>query len=141
MESKILFLLKDKQHHFNYLHKYWYNLKSFVHGLHAIYRLLYKVLYVYGSDGMCTKLKCHNLVYGPRTIAHNLLLFEELMKFTQIQVSIIGCIVCFKSDVHLQDTISWIFFCLVKFLDNIIWQDNCRQNMFQNGQPVQLNFI
>ena len=33
MESKILYLLQDIQHHFKYLHKYWYNLKYFVQSL------------------------------------------------------------------------------------------------------------
>ena len=106
MESRILYLLQDIQQCSKYLHKYWYNLKYFVRSLHAVYRLLYKVLKVCGTDGMCSRLKCHTLVHGPRSIVENLLLFEELVKFTQIQVAIIECLVQCKSSVQLQDHIS-----------------------------------
>ena len=109
MESKILYLLQDIQQHSKYLPKYWYNLKYFVRSLHAVYRLLYKVLKCSGTDGMCSRLKCHTLVHGPRSIVENLLLFEELVKFTQIQVAIIGCLVWCKSSMQLQDQISQIF--------------------------------
>ena len=141
MESKILYLLQDIKQCSKYLHKYWYNLKCFAGTLHAGCRLLYKVLKVYSTDGMCTRLKCHTLVHGQRSIAENLLHFEELVKFTEIQVAIIGCLVQCKSSVQLQDQIRQIFFHLVKFLDTLIWHDHQTQNIFRKGLPVQLNFM
>ena len=68
METTILEMLNDIQSRQSYLHKYWYNLKYFVQALHGVYQLLYKILVVYGNSSMRTKLKCHDLIKGPRTI-------------------------------------------------------------------------
>ena len=50
----------------NYLDQYWYNLKYFVKSLHAAYRVLYKLLFVYGDRNVCKKFKFHDLIYRPR---------------------------------------------------------------------------
>ena len=110
MEAKTLELLTDIQNRRTYLEKYWYNLKYYVHSLHAIYKLLYKMLTVYGNSSMKTRLKCHNLVDGPRTIKQNALLFQELIHFTQNQTQLLGAQICFDFSPKFQDTISRIFF-------------------------------
>ena len=141
MECTILEMLKDIEIHKKYLHNHWYILKYFVWCLHAVYRLLYKILSIYGSPGVYSKLKCHNLQAGPRPVVQNLFLFEELVVFTQIQTQIIGSIIQTKLSPAFQDTISRLFYCLTIFLNKIIWTDNCTSNTFRNGLPVKYNFI
>ena len=51
-----------------YLHEYWYILRYFVKSLHGAYRLLYKILLVYGDSNVCKKFIFHNLIDGPRCI-------------------------------------------------------------------------
>ena len=141
METTLLEMLKDVEMRCSYLHRYWYTLKYFVCGLHAVYRLLFKVLTVFGSSSMVSKLKCHNLENGPRPIGWNLEFFKELVVFTQIQIQIIGPIVRGKLNPDIQDTISQIFFQLTKFLNNMIWFYNRTGNVLHNGWPVQMHFI
>ena len=141
METTILEMLSDIQSRQCYLHKYWYNLKYFVRALHGVYQLLYKILFVYGNSSMRTKLKCHNLINGPRTIQQNLHLFKELVSFTQIQMQIIGSLVCFHLKVNFQDKISKLFFWLTTFLHKVIWYDNSTDKEMHNGLPVKLNFL
>ena len=141
METTILEMLNDIQSRQSYLHKYWYNLKYFVQALHRVYQLLYKILVVYGNSSMRTKLKCHNLINGPRTIWQNLLLFKELVSFTQIQTQLIGSLVWFHLKVNFQDTISELFFWLTTFLHKVIWFDNSTNNIMHNGLPVKFNFM
>ena len=108
METTLLEMLKDVEMRCSYLHRYWYTLKHFVCGLYAVYRLLFKVLTVFGSSSMASKLKCHNLENGPvwkRPIDQNLELFKELVVFTQIQIQIIGSILRGKLNPDIQDTI------------------------------------
>ena len=78
----------------------------------------------FGNSSMAHKLKCHNIQDRPRPIQQNLELFKELVVFTQIQIQMIGSIVWGKLNPDFQDTISQIFFRLMKFLNNIIWFDN-----------------
>ena len=141
MGCTILEMLKDIEIWKKYMHKHWYTLKYFVQCLHAVYRLLYKILSVYGSTGMCSKLKCHNLQEGPRPVAQNLDLFHELVRFMQIQTQIIGSIIWTKLSPGFQDTISRLFYCLTVFLNKITWNDNCTSNIFRNGLPVKYNFV
>ena len=86
----VLEMLKEIEIQKSYLHKHWYALKYFVRCLHAVYRLLYKILSVFGSPGMCSKLNCYNLIDGLRPITQNMDLFNELVVFTQIQTDMIG---------------------------------------------------
>ena len=51
-----------------YLHEYWYILRYFVKSLHGVYRLLYKILLVYGDSNVCKKFILHDLIDGPRPI-------------------------------------------------------------------------
>ena len=81
-------MLKDVGMRHSYLHRYWYTLKYFVHCLHAVYRLLFKVLTVFGNSSMVSKLKCHNLEDGPRPIDQNLELFKECVVFSQIKLKL-----------------------------------------------------
>ena len=141
METTILEMLKDIERRHSYLHKYWYTLQYFVHCLHAVYQLLFKVLSVFGNSSMASKLKCHNIQDGPRPIQQNLELFKELVVFTQIQIQMIGSIVWGKLNPDFQDTISQIFFWLTKFLNNIIWFDNRTDNVLCDGWPVQMYFL
>ena len=56
METTILEMLKDIGSRQYYLPHYWYMLKYFVRALHGVYRLLYKLLLIYGNSSMRTKL-------------------------------------------------------------------------------------
>ena len=105
MELKILELLKDVEARTQYIHKYWYNLKYFIQSLHGMYRLLYKVLCVFGNSSMRSKLSCHDLMNGSRPVKENLKLFKQLIVFTQIQTQLVGSIVCFDLRPHIQDQI------------------------------------
>ena len=108
-------MLKDMELRHCYLHKYWYTLRYFVCSVHAVYKLLFKILCVFGNSSMASKLKCYNLQDGPRPIVQNLELFKELVVFTQIQAQMIGLIVRGNLNLDFQDTISRIFFRLTKF--------------------------
>ena len=61
LEMTNLDMLKEIKRGKAHLDKHWYTLKHFVHSLHAVYRLLYKILSVFGSTGMCNKLSFHKL--------------------------------------------------------------------------------
>ena len=91
-------------------HGYWYMLKYFVRSLHVVYRLLYKLLLIYGNSSVRTKLKCHNLIGRPRTIHVNMCLFRELVTFTQIQTQLVASQVRFNLNPVFQDTVSRPFF-------------------------------
>ena len=54
-------ILKDIIRRKSYLHCYWYNLKYFVWALHAVYRLYYKIIVIYGNSSMAVKIYNHNL--------------------------------------------------------------------------------
>ena len=86
METTILEMMKDIENHQKYLHKYWYTLRHFVCSIHAVYRLMYKVLCIFGQKGMVSKLKFHHLLDGPRPIKLNLEIFKEISVFIQIQM-------------------------------------------------------
>ena len=90
---------------------------------------------------MRTKLKCHNLINGPRTIQQILQLLKELVSFTQIQMQLIGSLVHFHLKVNFQDIISKLFFQLTTFLHKVIWYDNSIEKEMCNGLPVKLNFL
>ena len=141
MEMTILEMLKDIEKRHSYLYKYWYTLWYFVHCLHTVYWLLFKVLSVFGNSSMASKLKCHNIQDGPRPIQQNLELFKELVVFTHIKIQMIGSIVWGKINLDFQDTLSQIFFWLTKFLNNIIWFDNRTDNVLHDWWPVQMHFL
>ena len=73
-----------------YLKDYWYDLKYLTHSLHAVYRLLYKIILTFGENGMANRCKYHHLVYGPRTIDSNLQIYKSLVKFLDVQLGIMG---------------------------------------------------
>ena len=141
MECTIMEMLKEIEIWKSYLHKHWYTLKYFVHSLHAVYRLLYKIWSVFGTFGMCSKLKCHNLQDGPRPILQNLELFNELVVFTQIKTQIIGSIVQTKLCHNFQDTTSRLFYCLTLFLNKVIWNNNSTSNIFRKSLKVKMQFL
>ena len=141
LECAVLEKLKEIEIWKIYLDKHWYTLKYLVKCLHAVYRLLYKILSVFGSPGMCSKLNCHNLIDGLRPISQNMNLFNQLVVFTQIQMHIIGSTVETKLCPCFQDTLSKLFYQLTVFLHRIIWIDNCTSNVFRNSLPIKLNFI
>ena len=88
---------------------------------------------------MASKLKCHNIVHGPQPIQKNF--FRELVVFTQIKTAMISTIVWSKLNPNFQDMISRLYFRLTKFLNKIIWYDNCTTNVMSNGLPVKLDFL
>ena len=83
------------EHKTKHLKDYWYTLKLFTHGMHAMYKLLHKFLVIYGNGATSAKCKYHNLIYGPRSIKENLDILNKLCKFTSFQVAWIGCVVRF----------------------------------------------
>ena len=132
-ETTIFEMLKELEQRHSYLHNYWYTLRYFVCSLHAVYRLLFKVLHIFGNASMASKLKCHNVQDRPRPIQENLKLFKVLVVFNQVKTQIIGAILRGNLNPLFQDSISKIFFRLTKFLNNIIWFDNRTENVLHNG--------
>ena len=124
-----------------YFHEYWYILKYFVKALHGAYRLLYKILLVYGDRNVCTKFKNHDLIDGPRHIKQNLELFSQLVNFISLQLAYIHCIVRFKLHVPMQDKITFLMQRLVKFFDCVIWLDDVTGKYTMNGLPIKMKFI
>ena len=125
----------------NYLDQYWYNLKYFVKSLHAAYRVLYKLLFVYGDRNVCKKYKFHDLIYGWQPIAQNLELFSELINFLSLQLAYIHCIVKFKLHVPMQDKVTFLLHWLVKFFDHVIWLDDVAGKYTKNGLLIKMEFI
>ena len=84
-----------------FLHLYWYNLKYYVHSLHAAYRLLHKILYIYGDNQICKKHKNHNMIYGPRPVAENITLhITDHIHYTKVSFHRIN----FKIQVEFKNT-------------------------------------
>ena len=125
----------------NYLHEYWYNLKYYVKLLHAAYRLLHKILTIYGNASMATKLNCHHLVYGLIPIQENLKLFTKLVNFVSIQLAYIKFMVKFSLDVPVQDKMIFLLYSLVKFFDHVIWLNDVTGKYKMNGLPIKMEFI
>ena len=124
-----------------YLHEYWYILRYFVKSLHGAYRLLYKILLVYGDSNVCKKFILHDLIDGPRPIKQNLELFSQLVNFVSLQLAYIHCIVKFKLNVPMEDKIMFLLHRLIKFLDRVIWLDDVTGKYTMNGLPIEMEFI
>ena len=101
--------------------------------MHGIYKLLYKVVHVFGNSSMASKLKCHNIQDGPRPIQQNLELFKELVVFTQIQIQIIGSNCKRKIKSRYSGYNQSNILLIDKFLNNMIWFDNRTGNVLCNG--------
>ena len=91
------------------LHLYWYNLKHFVYALHGAYRLLYKILHTFGSRCISTMSEHHHIIYGPRPIEENIIIFRSMVQFISLQLEYIETVVRFKLNVKMHDTISLLF--------------------------------
>ena len=124
-----------------YLHLYWYNLKYYVHSLHAAYRLLHKILYIYGDNQICKKHKNHNMIYGPRPVAENIRLFTSLITFITQKLAFIESILRFKLNLKMHDQITRLLHRLVKFFDKILWYEDNTSDVFKNGLPVKYKFL
>ena len=124
-----------------YLHEYWYNLKYFVKSLHGAYRLLYKVLYIYGDSNLCKKFTYHDLIDGPRPIQQNLQIFSDITKFVSLQLAYIQCIVKFRMNVAMQDKMTFVLHRLVNLFDCVIWLDDVTGKYTRNGLPIKMDFI
>ena len=124
----------------NFLPKYWYILKYYIHSCHAIYRLLFKIICVYAKY-MSSKTISHYLVHGPRTIKENIKIFEELTYFISIQLAHIYAIIMHKLDGKMQDQIYKLLHRLVKFLDTVQWVDDASSKYTRNGISVKYDCI
>ena len=124
-----------------YLHLYWYHLKYYIHSLHAAYRLLYRILYIYGDNQICNKHNNHNMIYGPRPVAENIRLFTSLIDFIIQQLAFIESILRFKLNVKMHDQITRLLHRLVKFFDKILWVEDNMSDVFKNGLPVKYKFL
>ena len=71
LKLEIDVILKEISRRSEYIYKYWYNLKFYTHALHAVYRLLHKLLETCGNDAVSQKCSYHNLIHGPRSISEN----------------------------------------------------------------------
>ena len=139
--DKFHYLLGEMESKGKYLENYWYNLKYIVHALHAIYRLLYKILKKYGNEGMCSKNRYHNLIYGPRPIKENKKIFHELCRFISIQKDLIAAQIRYYLNVAMQDTMTRLLFRLTKFMETVISNENAWTGYFVQGLPVKLNWL
>ena len=115
MEEEINYLLGIVEHKTKHLKDYWYTLKLFTHGMHAMYKLLHKFLVIYGNGATSAKWKYHNLIYGPRSIKENLDILTKLCKFTSFQVAWIGCVVRFSGALPTLNNAAMIFKRLIRF--------------------------
>ena len=123
-----------------YLKDYWYDLKYLTHSLHAVYRLLYKIILTFGENGMANRCKYHHLVYGPRTIDCNLQIYKCLVKFLDVQFGIMGAMIRQSSCPKVQDAISLKLHTVIKFFDAILYHEERNTNIFCNGIPHKLHF-
>ena len=124
-----------------YLDKYWYNLKYIVHALHAIYRLLYRILKKDGNEGMCSRNAYHHLIYGLRQVKENQKIFYELCRFISIQIDLIAAQLRYYLIVPMQDTLTRLLFILTKFMETVIAKENAWTGFFVQGLPVKLNWL
>ena len=89
MIHKLQSLLTDLPERKSYLEKYWYSLKYIVHCMHALYKLFYKILQVYGNPGMALRCKYHHLVCVPRKVRDNMEILKNIIAFIDIQLGMI----------------------------------------------------
>ena len=134
-------ILKEISCRSEYIHKYWYNLKFYTHSMHAVYRLLHKLLEICGNDAVSHKCSYHNLIHRPRSISENREILKSLLKYVDLQVNWLGALVNLNSNVNVQKRIHFVFMRVIKFFDFLIWHDDITSEYTHNGIPVKLNFL
>ena len=134
-------ILKEISHRSEYIHKYCYNLKFYTHSLHAVYRLLHKLLEIYGNDAVSQKCSYHNLIHGPRTISKNREILKSLLKYVDLQVNWLAALVNLNSNSNVQKKIHFVFMHVINFFNFLIWHDDITSEYTHNSIPVKLNFL
>ena len=137
MIQKLKCLLGDIGEKKKYLQMYWYSLKYFVHSTHAIYRLLYKILKVYGNEGMASKCAYHNLIYGLRPIETNRKILDEMPQAIDIQLCLIYSLLKFSLNIKMHDQLSSLLSRLIDFLVNITLHEESWSEYTKNGLPIK----
>ena len=141
MILKVSELTDEIKQTMHYIGNCWFNLKQLVHGLHAIYRIFYKLLKMYGSKDMAQKCDYHHLVYGPRKIEENMNIFKHLCNFVSIQVAILRSQVVFSLKVKFHDTVSRLLFRINKFFHTILWNYKSSSEVYRNGVPIKYQWM
>ena len=124
-----------------HLDKYWYILKLFTHGMHAIYRLFHKFLCMYGNKGMLDRNEYHYLVYGPRSVTKNCHILREMFKVVKLQVAWTGCTARLNNAMKAKNDAAMIFKRIIKFLDMQLWNFNVSSEYTHNGLPIKYKFM
>ena len=116
----------------------WYNLKKAVQVLFCSYRVLYKLLLMFGLK---KKTFPHTICFGPKTITTNLSLFDEYTEIMQYQLNEVKsrCFVSMKNET--LENVSLALYNISKILRKFISFDNSTCGEFRNGKPVSLEFI
>ena len=109
LKLEIHVILKEISHRSEYTYKYWYNFKFYTHTLHAVYRLLHKLLETCGNGAVSWKCSYHNLTHGPRSISENQEILKNLLKYVDLQVHWIGALVNLNSSNNVQKKIHFVF--------------------------------
>ena len=141
MENELNYQLDIVQKKRQHLHKYWYTLKFFTYGMHAIYRLFHEFLVIYGNQGLYDKCEYQDLLYGPRSITDNCCILYELCKIVDLQVVWIGCIVRFTHDMKAINDAVMIFKWVIRFLDMLLLHDDVSSEYTFNGLPIKYEFL
>ena len=139
MIHKLQSLLTDILERKSYLEKFWYSLKYIVHCIHALYKLFYKILQVYGIPGMASGCKYHHLVHGPRKIRDNMEILNNIIAFIDIQLGMIYSLLKFSLKVKFQDQVSRLLCRASDFLVNIMQYEMSWSEYTRNGLPISFN--
>ena len=141
MIHKLQSLLTDILERKSYLEKFWYSLKYIVHCMHALYKLFYKILQVYGIPGMASRCKYHHLVHGPRKIRDNMEILKNIIAFIDIQLGMIYSLLKFSLKVKFQDQVSRLLCRASDFLVNIMQYEMSWSEYTINGLPISFNWM
>ena len=125
----------------SYLPKFCYDLKLYVHSVHGIYRLYYKMLLTYGNKTLTTKCDHHYLVHGPRPVMMNVDILKSLLICVDIQTDLLKSLVRYSSDGKMLNMTGLLCDRVVCFLDKMIYFKEKTSCLFKGGVPVKFSFL
>ena len=133
--------INDIKEHSAYLHKYWFNFQNCTGTLFGIYKLYYRLLYMY-SHREVTKSSYHNMVGNrPRTVQVNCTLLQHFIDIIWTQICDIYYLVSTRYILKIQDTTTMVGvhanIALKKFL---AFNDEFFGH-FSNGKPIHFKWL
>ena len=115
--SEIESTFKEISTKLSYLPKFWYDLKLYIHSVHVIYRLYYKMLIKYGNKGLATKCDHHHLVHGPRPVTRKVDILKTLLECMDIQMELLKCLVRHSTDRKMLNVTPLLLHRVVQFME------------------------